>query len=40
MKLHIKEQFLLFVLLETTSMCAPPKKSTTKGAPKKNKHLI
>jgi hypothetical protein len=37
---HIKEQFRQFILLETTSMRAPPKKVTTKGAPKKNKHFI
>jgi len=40
MKLHIKEQFRQFVLPETTSMRAPPKKVTAKGAPKKNKYFI
>jgi len=35
-----KEQFQQFVLPETTSMRALPKKVTTIGAPKKNKHFI
>nr|ABN05752.1 Ovarian tumour, otubain, related [Medicago truncatula] len=40
MKLHLKEQFRQFVLLETTSMRPLPNKGTTKGAPKKDKQSI
>jgi hypothetical protein len=40
MKVHIKEKFHMFVLLETTSMHPPPEKFKTKGAPKKDKHIV
>ncbi|MCI48360.1 hypothetical protein A2U01_0069603, partial [Trifolium medium] len=34
MKVHLKEQFRQFVYPETMTMCPPPDKVKTKGAPK------
>jgi len=40
MKVHIREKIYKFFLLETTSMPPPPWKFKTKGAPKKDKHIV
>ncbi|MCI59012.1 otubain, partial [Trifolium medium] len=34
MKVHLKERFRQFVYPESTTMCPPPAKVNTKGAPK------
>jgi len=39
MKVHIKVQFCMLVLPETTYLHPPPR-NDTKGAPKKDKHVV